>query len=251
MDLRERPGASFVRHPWETARSHFFGALLERMAGDPGPGRILDVGAGDAWLACQLSERCPGARIACWDASYTPDLLAEISPALPERVSVHRVRPDGRFDLVLLLDVLEHVEDDRAFLASLLEESLAPGGRVLLSVPAWPCLYGRQDRTLGHLRRYTRSRCRELLRAAGLRRLAGGGLFYSLVPARWASVRLDRLRGLSGPLADFELSWSHGARSARWVHRLLLLDGALARAAARLRLDLPGLSCWALCERSG
>lgn len=250
MDLRERPAGSFVRHPWETARSRFFCGLARTALGGASP-RILDVGAGDTWLASQLASQLPGARVACWDTSYTPALADELAAALPERVTLHAARPEGRFDLLLLLDVLEHVDDDRAFLAGLVRDSLEPAGRVLISVPAWPCLYGARDLRLGHRRRYTRRSSRELVRAGGLRRLEGGGLFYSLLLARLASLLLERLRGPADAPRDVALEWHHGVRAARWVHRLLVLDAALARAATRLRVDLPGLSCWALCERSG
>ena len=83
MDLRERSGGNFVRHPWETARSHFFGELVRRVGNGRPPAHILDVGAGDTWLASQLAERCPTTRVACWDSSYTPELLAELSPLSP------------------------------------------------------------------------------------------------------------------------------------------------------------------------
>jgi hypothetical protein len=60
-----------------------------------------------------------------------------------------------RVGLYLLMDVLEHVEDDRAFLADLI--ALArPGAHILITVPAGPQLWSRHDVTAGHLRRYER-----------------------------------------------------------------------------------------------
>lgn len=81
------------------------------------------------------------------------------SPTLRERA--------GQFDMVLCQNVLEHVEDDHAAVATM-AEALRPGGRLALLVPAHPALYGTLDRTYGHHRRYTRARLLDLARAANL-----------------------------------------------------------------------------------
>jgi SAM-dependent methyltransferase len=56
-------------------------------------------------------------------------------------------------DLVVSSDVMEHVEDDRAFLAGILE-AMSPGARLLVTVPAHPGLWSQHDVSLGHFRRY-------------------------------------------------------------------------------------------------
>jgi len=58
-----------------------------------------------------------------------------------------------KIDALLLLDVLEHVEDDRAFLGRAVE-ALRPGGLILLTVPAYSFLWSHHDEVLGHVRRY-------------------------------------------------------------------------------------------------
>ncbi len=55
---------------------------------------------------------------------------------LPDRVEL----PDGRYDMIVLLDVLEHIENDRGSL-QVLKRKLAPGGRLVLTVPAAPWLW--------------------------------------------------------------------------------------------------------------
>jgi hypothetical protein len=66
-----------------------------------------------------------------------------------------------------LFDVLEHIKDDSAFLASV-RELLRPGGRIYLSVPAFQFLWSRDDEVAGHFRRYTRRSLAKVFRAAGL-----------------------------------------------------------------------------------
>ena len=59
-------------------------------------------------------------------------------------------------DTIVCLNVLEHVEDDRGALRRL-HAALAPGGRLLLLVPAHEWLYGAIDRAIDHHRRYERA----------------------------------------------------------------------------------------------
>lgn len=59
------------------------------------------------------------------------------------------------FDFIFLVDVLEHIEDDRAMLAQL-RESLAPDGRLFIYVPAGRELFSRLDKNVGHYRRYNK-----------------------------------------------------------------------------------------------
>ncbi len=72
----------------------------------------------------------------------------------------------GRFDTIVLVNVLEHVEDDVGMLR-VLHSLLKPGGSLLLFVPAMPCLYGTLDALVDHHRRYTRGGLRHELQEAG------------------------------------------------------------------------------------
>lgn len=70
----------------------------------------------------------------------------------------------GKFDLIFLLDVLEHIEDEDRFLRALLFH-LAPQGRLVINVPAGQWAYSAYDVAVGHVRRYGM----EELRAVGIR----------------------------------------------------------------------------------
>lgn len=76
--------------------------------------------------------------------------------------------PGERFDSVVLMNVLEHLSDDRAVLAALAGR-LAPGGRLVVLVPAGPWAFGPTDERLGHFRRYDKRSARRVFGAAGLR----------------------------------------------------------------------------------
>lgn len=70
------------------------------------------------------------------------------------------------FTQIICLDVIEHIQDDDAALANLYH-LLSPGGKLILSVPAHPRLFGPKDERVGHYRRYARSPLCEQVRAAG------------------------------------------------------------------------------------
>jgi 2-polyprenyl-3-methyl-5-hydroxy-6-metoxy-1,4-benzoquinol methylase len=132
--------------------------------------RVLEIGCGignftelltdreaviaiDAETDCiaLVQSRCPSAHAVALDASS--ESLRDLA----------RFQPDS----AVLLNVLEHIEDDSGTLQRI--ASILPArGRIVLLAPAFPSLYGPIDRNLGHHRRYSRSGIRQLARAAGL-----------------------------------------------------------------------------------
>lgn len=128
-----------------------------------GLGRILDFGAGNGRFAVALRER--GLEV----AAVEPDRVLRASiraRGVPAFAALEELGAE-RFDGVYCVNVLEHLPDDRAVLAAL-RARLAPGGRLLLYVPAFPVLFSANDARVGHLRRYRRRELLESLRAAGL-----------------------------------------------------------------------------------
>jgi SAM-dependent methyltransferase len=123
-------------------------------------GDVLEVGAGLGAStralrgAAQRSWTClePDAALASALRRSTGDL------AWPVRVvtgTMTDLAAEERFDAIVYLDVLEHIEDDRSELARAASH-LAPGGRLVVLSPAHPFLYTPFDRAIGHYRRYTR-----------------------------------------------------------------------------------------------
>jgi SAM-dependent methyltransferase len=257
MDLHEVPGAPFRRHPWEIARARFFARLVADTAEAARPARVLDVGAGDGYLARHLLDRIPGgSSVACVDSNYTDDDLVRFADPPAAGLSISRTRPAGAFDRVLLLDVIEHVQDDRALLADIIATSVAPDGLVLVSVPAWDFLYGQHDLALKHFRRYQPAQCRALLESAGLEILRSGGLFHSLLLPRL----LQRLgestlgarragRGKKSAESPANLGqWRGGRLISSALTLALTADTRLSDRLARAGRQVPGLSYWALCR---
>ena len=87
----------------------------------------------------------------------------------------------GAYDMVLLMDVIEHVEDDAAFLAASLQH-LKPNGIVVINVPAHMQFFSKYDEVAGHRRRYNSARLKALFRAVEVRPVSIVQWGLSLVP---------------------------------------------------------------------
>ncbi len=246
MDLSERQNGSSRRHPWELARARFFlGLLADRGLLATGHD-WLDVGAGDSWFAGQLRAHLPEtSTLTCWDPHYTPaDLAAEHAG-----ITLTAERPERRADRVLLLDVVEHVEDDDGFVGGIVTDLLATDGWVLASVPAYQWLFCSHDRALQHFRRYSPGELRSLFARSGLMVVADGGLFGSLLPVRLVQVALER-SGLNAAPTTGIGAWNAGTIPTKALTWALEADGTLSQALGRHDRALPGLSRWALCRHA-
>lgn len=246
VDLSER-GTATARHPWEFARSSFFRRLAADSVDIGTVATLLDIGAGDGWFAHELLAELPGSTsVTCWDINYTSD---DLNSLLPDRITRTTDRPDGPFDMVLLMDVLEHIEDDEGFLRDTVVPLLGTGGTLIVSVPAHPRLFSAHDTRLGHHRRYRPRQISGLLRRH-LEVVTEGSLFTSLTAARAAQVALERVRG---PRVDEQRGvggWAHGTLVTKAVSTALDTDARLGLALGRRGRQLPGLSYWAVCRPS-
>ena len=156
------------RHWWYRARREILADLIRRRIPLPPDPRILEIGCGTGHNLGTLK------RFGRVDAIEIDDSARAIATArlghpvmaapLPALTGVDA----GAYDLVALLDVLEHVEEDREALASIAGK-LRPGGRILIAVPAHPWMWSAHDVVNHHKRRYTRRTLRAAIGDAGLR----------------------------------------------------------------------------------
>ncbi len=159
-------GAAVRAHPWWRARAEFTLALMETMALPEAP-RVLDVGCGWGVTLEALERR--GHRVEGLDISRRAlDQLDRPDRTLIE-ADLARPVPDGaaRYDAVLALDVIEHIDDDRDAVQKLACLT-KPGGAVIVSVPALPDLYSEFDEVQGHRRRYMPDTLRAVFAGSGL-----------------------------------------------------------------------------------
>jgi SAM-dependent methyltransferase len=127
--------------------------------------RLLDFGCGTGFNLTLLSEfgDVTGA-----DRFRPEDEQFRLEHGFP-MLDVERDLPGraGQFDLVTALDVLEHLDDDVAGLRTL-DRLLAPGGQIVLTVPAYQWLWGGEDIISEHRRRYTSAELERCAASAGM-----------------------------------------------------------------------------------
>ncbi len=175
------------RHWWFTGRRRIVAEMIRRLD-LPADARILDAGCGTGGNLPMLStfgapvgvEYDAGAADLARARGICPVVRGALPGAMP-------FAPQS-FRLITLLDVLEHLEDDRASLQAL-GALLAPDGQLLLTVPAFPFLWGPHDEEHHHHRRYRARGLRAVIAATGLRPRWMSYYNSSLFPAV-AAVRL-------------------------------------------------------------
>lgn len=157
--------------------------------------KVLEVGAGRGALATRLAHRFSYTGIEADPVSAQVAIQSLKScGAAHEFHSNHfeEAELDEDYDAVCAFEVLEHIDDDVGAVRAW-SELLRPGGRVVLSVPAWQHRYGPWDARVGHFRRYDPADLEGVLRRAGLEDvrtgLYGFPLAYALEAGRNAVAR--------------------------------------------------------------
>jgi 2-polyprenyl-3-methyl-5-hydroxy-6-metoxy-1,4-benzoquinol methylase len=260
MDLaeaKERHFDTLVRHPWELARLEVVDSLIARHAPIGEGDVVMDVGCGDLFVARQLAAGHPGATFYAIDAVFTDELMARLRSQLHVAnllayASLDDIHPPPRHvRLMLLMDVIEHIDDDVSFLRGLLQRpSVDPGTIVLITVPAYQSLFCSHDTFLGHYRRYSNASLRAAARAAGLYVVETGTFFASLLPVRFAQVARERLLGVRSDRTTGLVTWTGSAAKSALLKEALLADARTSMWLQRLGLPLPGLSLYAVCRTS-
>ncbi len=153
------------RHWWFVARRAIIFSLLKSRIHIPDGADVLDAGCGTGATLHAFSQRYKSSGI-------------DVSPIAVEQCrarGLHSVAvgtfenfpfPDRTFDLITLLDVIEHIDDDVAAL-QMAKKYLKAGGHILLTVPAYQFLWSKHDEVNQHKRRYTRKVLYERLKKSG------------------------------------------------------------------------------------
>jgi len=178
------------KHWWYCARRDILRDYLARMADLPKDAHILEIGCGTGHNLVMLSE------FGHVDAIEIDEIARGIasqrlgrpvgSAPLPELDGIQ----EGAYDLIAVLDVIEHIDRDVDALKSMARR-LKPGGKILITVPAHQWMWSTHDVVNHHCRRYSKTTLARSLSQAGLKhnglRWFNSILFPLAVAARLAS----------------------------------------------------------------
>lgn len=163
----DRMAAHDTTHWWYRARREILADYLTREARLPQGARILEIGCGTGHNLPMLARFGDVDAIEIDEAArgFASERLGKPvgTAPLPELTGV----PRGSYDLIAVLDVIEHVEDDVAALRGM-ADVLKPGGAILVTVPAHQWMWSAHDVVNHHHRRYSKAGLNKAIREAGL-----------------------------------------------------------------------------------
>ena len=249
MDITElRRNSINKRHPWEKARAKIIRFLIQKY--NSSCTHILDVGSGDAFVLSYLCSHKIGDLYIAVDTAYSKNIIESLT--LTNNCSINYVQelPESispRSNCVLLLDVLEHCENDSEILNQLHNEALTQSPIFFITVPAFQCLFSKHDKLLGHYRRYNTKTIRQLCKRSGYDIVSSGYFFTSLFLIRAIQLVLEKF-GMRKPLKTVD-NWNGSPIITRLLSFFLWIDFITGRFLSMIGIQLPGLSTYCICRR--
>jgi SAM-dependent methyltransferase len=221
---------------------HRNNCILEAMRRLPPPGAVFDIGGGNGCVAKAIQGA--GREVVLIEpglAGVRNALSRGINHVVRATLEDAGVRP-GSLPAVGLFDVVEHIADDRAFMAAI-HRLTAPEGRVYVTVPAFQWLWSAEDELAGHARRYTLAGLRHLMEEAGYR-VELATYFFGFLPGPVLLQRTLPYRlGSQARIGEAAVRADHGGGNGAARAVLRSLTGReLSRIAAGKRVRIGG-SC--------
>ncbi|MDL2231626.1 class I SAM-dependent methyltransferase [Porphyromonadaceae bacterium OttesenSCG-928-L07] len=252
MDLKERHNIEELqRHPWEISRVKVVKKLLGKNLINGA--HILDIGCGDLFLEeCFLAEN-KSLHFYCVDTAYSPEEVEELNQKYTN-VSVYNSlhdfeKEEVKIDLLLLMDVVEHIEDDKGFLEHLKAQAyITPDTRILVTVPAFQSLFSSHDHFLGHYRRYNAARMKKLVNESGLSIHKYGYFYFMLLLPRAIQLLKERMSGVKEETTGL-VEWKGSAFVTKGLVNVLVADYKIGNFFNKLGIRFPGLSLYVLCQK--
>ncbi len=245
MDLIEKSDNSY-RHPWELSRMR---STLSIIQSNPPNLQYADIGSGDCYFTSKIVELTNKPVIAV-DSNY--ELEHERKGQLVCLRNLNSIEPES-LDFVFLMDVIEHVKNDKQFLSEL-SAKIKPGGKILITAPAWQHLFSLHDKFLKHFRRYNKIQLFTLVESADLEVQEVYYFFLSLYLVRLMGKAVGILpvylvRNSTKEKGIGQWRYPRNHYLTKLLTMFLYWDFKINRFVSKKRLSLPGLSLWMVCKK--
>ncbi len=257
-ELRYKTVDFATRHPWELARLEVVYSLINDILTDKKsqPLNILDLGCGDLFVSHGLSKKIPSGTFYAVDSAFTEEKIEELSRFVSnhkififDSVDKIRLQDNIKFDLVLILDVLEHI-DDIHLMENVRNNPFIDDQTIfVVTVPAYQVLFCSRDHFLGHKRRYTNTSLKRSLNEAGFKVLKMNYFFFILLIPRMIRVLLEKITKPNFENDGGIGKWKGKKRNTSLFKRLLILDFKTTRLLYKMKIKIPGLSNYAICQK--
>ncbi len=254
MDLLEyRELTNNVRHPWEVARFEVMLKLLDKQFSKVDM-HIADIGCGDTFVVNSLAERYPDYKYLAIDKAFTDNDIdffkkefADKDIKLAKELETIN-NYTSNLDIVLLMDVIEHIEDDVSFLKNIINQNFISSESVfLITVPAFQSLFTAHDKYLLHYRRYSRKSLNDTLNKSGYKVIDSGYFFTSLMKVRALQKIMEEILGEKEQKGLAVSNYSKNKSDI--IKSFLLLDFKIMQLFHKFGIKIPGLSTYAICRK--
>lgn len=233
------------RHFWRRAKRELVLQWLGEALGESHPPlRLLDVGGATSLVTRELSAH--GEVTVVEPEASCVDLLAGDTRVRAVQGGLPGLPVEGPFDVITLLDVLEHLDDDLGSLRELFS-LLRPGGLLLLTVPAYQWMWSEHDVVLHHRRRYTLGRLTAVVRNSDFEILRSSyytSLLLPVMAAQRVASRVKPKRRAAGEHPEYDVKVPAAPLNTALSAAMRLERGLLGHA----RLPAGG-AVIALCRR--
>jgi len=229
-------GKTVYQHPWKLSRGN---CVLKKLK-NKNFHTIADIGVNDMYYTKMAKTFVDG-------KTYAVDIFFPENGMLKDDIiclnGIEKL-PDNGLDGIVMMDVLEHIENDRLFFNTVVDK-LSSKGKILITVPAWQFLFSTHDTRLGHYRRYNRKQLLKLLEHDDIKVEKCHYFYTSLFLARL--IFLFRKDNFSGN----EIAWKYSERNIITiiVKTVLDMDFWLSKILGKTGIYLPGLSLIAICGK--
>jgi trans-aconitate methyltransferase len=259
IEVKNRKGVEMARHPWELARLEVVDDLLQGIIKNENEFNVLDIGCGDIFFISKLSDKYPKANFYAIDIAFTDEIISTLKETAKGRnIFLFKTLDEANLhlktqaDLVLLLDVVEHIKDDIGFLNSLYQnKAITNNTNIIITVPTFQSLFCSHDFFLGHYRRYTNKTLLNTIKQTGFEKQKLGYFFFCLIPPRIIQVLKEKIikPDLNNKTTGL-VEWKNGPAITNFIKNILLLDFKTYKFIKAITgLSLIGLSNYIICKK--
>jgi len=260
MDLLENKEINdeVARHPWELGRFEIIKKNVRQVHSKMSKGSkrvLVDIGCGDAYVLRRLYGLFEFDRVVGVDVNFTDENranLLKVNDKIEYLTHISQLNLDSTDQVMILLnDVIEHVEEHVQFLEELKSKlDSVEHCSVFITVPAYQFLFSQHDIDLGHYRRYKVRDLEAYSNHLKMQAKSKGYFFFSLFLIRamqkWVSgsMKIDPNASSNNEESIGVAEWNGSALLTGILTWFLRLDYGFLKLMSSIGIQLPGLSAY-------